>query len=124
VSVIGKTLKFSGGVLLGLGIGAVTALLLAPQSGEESTNQIRTRLDEALEARRLAQARTEDELQTRWEATVHEGGKDGAAANKPRKTPAQLAEERAQQKEEAARKDAEKHLKKASQELDKARTKI
>ena len=125
MSVIGKTVKFTGGVLLGLGIGAVTAMLLAPQSGEQSANQIRARLDEALQAGRLAQARAEGELEARWEANVHERGKDGApASGQPLKSAAERAEERARQKAEADRKKAESHLKKATDELDKARTKL
>jgi len=114
-------------MLLGLGIGAVTALLLAPQSGEVSTEQIRARLDEVLAAGRRAQQTTEDELQTRWEATVSENGKPPAepmSADKRRAIKAEEAEARAREKAEAARKDAERHLEKAGKELEKARTKL
>ncbi len=127
MSVIGKTLKFSGGALLGLGIGAVTALLLAPQSGEESTNQIRVRLNAVLDAGRRAQHQAEDELQARWHATIHEPGKDDEAdakAAQPRKSKAEEAEERAREKADADRREAERHLDKARQELDKARIKL
>ena len=121
MSVITKTLKFSGGVLLGLGIGTVTALLLAPQTGEQSKNQIRVRLDAILEAGRRAQQQTEDELQARWEADIHE---PGTKAKEPPKSPAERTQEAEREKAEAARKEAERHLAKASQELDKARTKL
>ena len=127
MSAISKTLKFTGGALLGLGIGAVTALLLAPQSGEISKEQIRARVDEILAAGRRAQQQTQTELLARWETTVREGKQDGVeemtAVNRP-VIKAQEAEERKREKAEQARKEAERHLEKANKELDKARTKL
>ncbi|HUS17744.1 MAG TPA: YtxH domain-containing protein [Chloroflexia bacterium] len=127
MSAVSKTLKFTGGVLLGLGIGTVTALLLAPQSGQMSKEQIQTRLDEILDAGRRAQHQTETELTARWESTIHEGARDGAEEmtvdNKP-EIKAEREAERLREKQEAARKDAERHLEKASKELDRARTKL
>lgn len=127
MSVITKTLKFTGGMLLGLGVGAVTAVLLAPQSGELSRNQLQARLNAVLAAGREAQQATETELQARWETTVHEAGKGDAPVPSPeeaRKSKAAEAEERARQKADAERKDAARHLERAGKELDKARTKI
>jgi len=125
MSVVSKTLKFTGGALLGLGVGAVTAMLLAPQSGEVSREQIRGRIDEMLDAGRRAQQETEDGLHARWDATVHEGSKQGDAdPNAKPLTKAEEAAQRTRDKEEAARKEAEKHLEKAHKELEKARTKL
>ena len=126
MSVITKTLKFTGGTLLGLGIGAVTALLLTPQSGEINRAQIQARLNEILDAGRRAQHATEDDLQARWEAQTHEPKKSGeeqTVVNKP-VIKAEQEAERLREKQEQARKDAEKHLEKAGKELDKARTKL
>lgn len=126
MSVITKTLKFTGGTLLGLGIGAVTALLLTPQSGEINRAQLQARLNEILDAGRRAQHATEDELQARWESQTHEPKKSGeeqTAVNKP-VIKAEQEAERLREKQEQARKEAEKHLEKAGKELDKARTKL
>ena len=126
MSVITKTLKFTGGTLLGLGIGAVTALLLTPQSGEINRAQLQARLNEILDAGRRAQHATEDELQARWESQTHEPKKSGeeqTVVNKP-VIKAEQEAERLREQQEKARKEAEKHLEKASKELDKARTKL
>jgi gas vesicle protein len=126
VSVITKTLKFTGGTLLGLGIGALTALLLTPQSGEINRAQLQARLNEILDAGRRAQHATEDELQARWESQVQEPKKNGeeqTVVNKPVIKAEQEAERRREQQEKA-RKEAERHLDKAGKELDKARTKL
>ena len=122
MSAIGKTFKFTGGVLAGLGIGAVTALLLAPQSGNLTTEQLQARVSEILDAGRRAQRQTEDDLYSRWEAEMtdaEKGGKPEDPAEKARK-----AAEATHKKEEQARKDAEKHLEKAQDELSKARKSV
>ena len=127
MSAISKTLKFTGGALLGLGIGAVTALLLAPQSGQVTTEQLRARLDDVLDAGRTAQLATENELHARWEATIREGVKDDNAEmtveNKPQIKAEQVAA-REREKTEQARKAAIRDLDEASKKLDKARTKL
>jgi|SRR5579859_3796250 len=126
MSVISKTLKFTGGVLLGLGIGGVTALLLAPQSGEMSKEQIRARLDEIVDAGRRAQQQTETDLQARWESATHEGAKgagDPTVVNTPQ-IKADAAAERARQKQEQEHREAARHLATASNELNKAKAKL
>ncbi len=127
MSVVSKTLKFTGGALLGLGIGAVTALLLAPQSGQVTTEQLRARLDDVLDAGRTAQLETETELHARWEATIHEGVKDDSGEmtveNKPQ-IKADQAAAREREKADQARKQAIRDLDDASKKLDKARTKL
>ena len=52
MSTISKTLKFTGGALIGLGVGALTALILAPQSGQVTTAQLRARLDDLTPSKR------------------------------------------------------------------------
>lgn len=135
MGIIGKTLRFVAGLGVGAGIGAVTALLLAPQSGETSQEQVQARLQEILDAGRRAAHKRENELYTAWEATVNEGqhddGKDKAqsqdATDKEREK-ARIAAHRhddqardeAQKQLEKATEEAQKHLEKARAELDKA----
>ncbi|MGI8588833.1 MAG: YtxH domain-containing protein [Chloroflexia bacterium] len=127
MSVITKTLKFTGGVLLGLGVGSVTALLLAPQSGEVSKDQIRARLDEIRDAGQQAQRQTEDDLQTRWEQLASEG-KDKAdekmTVENKAVSKAEEAENKLREKRDKERRDVQRHIEKADKELEKARTKI
>src|SRR5690349_14443465 len=123
MSVVSKTLKFTGGALIGLGVGALTALILAPQSGQVTTAQIRARLDDALDAGRRAQQDTENELHARWEATIREGTKDDSGEITVVNTPemkAEAAAAREREKAELARKDALRDLDRASKDLDKA----
>ncbi len=123
---IGKTLKFTGGLLAGLGIGALTALLLAPQSGKLSVEQLQGRLDEIADAARRASRQTEDELYTRWEAQLTEatkkegqaGGADDAEARAKARKEAADKERKAEEKKQ---KEAEEHLENARKELEKAR---
>jgi gas vesicle protein len=127
MSVVSKTLKFTGGALIGLGVGALTALILAPQSGQVTTAQLRARLDDALDAGRRAQQDTETELHARWEATIREGTKDDTGEVTVLNTPeikAEKAAEREREKAEQARKDALRDLDRASKDLDKARKKL
>jgi gas vesicle protein len=124
---ITKTLKFSGGVLLGLGIGTVTALLLAPQSGDLSKDQIRARLDEIMDAGRRAQQETEDELHSRWEAVIAEGAKDPhpeITVTDRSVIKAEQAMERERERQETARREAQRLVERASKDLDKARKKL
>lgn len=67
MGVIGKTLRFTLGLSLGAGIGAVAAILLAPQSGKVSKEQLQARLDEIMRAGKEAQHEREKELQQYWE---------------------------------------------------------
>ena len=70
MGVIGKTLKFALGLTLGAGIGAVAAMLAAPQSGKVTKEQIQQRLDEIVQAGKEAQRKRERELQEYWEQEV------------------------------------------------------
>lgn len=70
MGVIGKTLRFTLGLALGAGIGAVAAMLLAPQSGQVSKDQIQGRVEEILGAGKQAQRHREKELQDYWEQEI------------------------------------------------------
>ncbi len=70
MGVVGKTLRFTIGLALGAGIGAVAALLVAPQSGNVSKEQIQARINEMLNAGKAAQAQREKELLEYWEDQV------------------------------------------------------
>jgi gas vesicle protein len=71
MNIIGRTLKFTLGLALGAGIGAVAATFLAPQSGKVSGGQIKARLDSAMQAGKDAQHAREKELQKYWEQEVN-----------------------------------------------------
>jgi gas vesicle protein len=71
MGVIGKTLRFTFGLALGAGIGSVAAMLLAPQSGQVSQQQIKERVDTALAAGKDAQHKRERELQEYWEQEIN-----------------------------------------------------
>jgi gas vesicle protein len=67
MGVIGKTMRFTLGLALGAGLGAVAAMLAAPQSGKVSKEKIQARIDEVVSAGKTAQARREKELLDYWE---------------------------------------------------------
>jgi gas vesicle protein len=67
VGVIGKTLRFALGLSIGAGLGAVAALLVAPQSGKVTKEQIQARVDEIVNAGKVAQNHREKELLEYWE---------------------------------------------------------
>ena len=71
MGVIGKTLRFTFGLALGAGLGAVAALLVAPQSGKVSTDQIKARVDSIMDAGKQAQHKRERELQEYWEQEIN-----------------------------------------------------
>ena len=71
MGVIGKTLRFTLGLTLGAGIGTVAAMLLAPQSGKISKEQLQARIDEIMSAGKSAQRDRERELQQYWEQEVN-----------------------------------------------------
>ena len=71
MGVIGKTLRFTFGLALGAGVGAVAALLVAPQSGKVSTEQIKARVDAILDAGKQAQHNRQRELQEYWEQEIN-----------------------------------------------------
>ncbi len=71
MNIISKTLKFTLGLALGAGVGAVAAMLLAPTSGKVSREQIKTRVDEIMKAGQEAQHKREKELQEYWELEVN-----------------------------------------------------
>ncbi len=134
MGIIGKTLRFVGGLALGAGVGAAAAMLLAPQSGEMSTTQLQARIDEVLTAGRRASRARETELYAAWEAEMGDKAKhpanvaadDDAVAKQREKarvaaTRAEdAAREKAQKELEQAQDEAQKHLDKARAELEKA----
>ena len=70
MGVIGKTFRYTLGLALGAGIGAAVALLVAPQSGKVTKEQIQERLDEMMSAGKAAQNEREKELLAYWEQQV------------------------------------------------------
>jgi gas vesicle protein len=79
MGIIGKTLRFTLGLALGAGIGAVAAMLVAPQSGKVTTDQIRQRVNTILAAGKDAQQQREHELQSYWEQEIKKPEKEKAA---------------------------------------------
>lgn len=71
MGIIGKTLRFTLGLTLGAGIGAVAAMLLAPQNGKITREQLQERLDEIRSAGKSAQQDREKELQQYWEQELN-----------------------------------------------------
>ena len=65
---IGRIGSFLAGGVLGAGVGAAVAMLVAPQSGEEFVNEFERKVDQAKRAGLEAQARTEEELIRRFRA--------------------------------------------------------
>jgi len=138
MGIIGKTLRFVGGLALGAGVGAAAAMLLAPQSGEMSTTQLQARVDEILTAGRRASRARESELYAAWEAEMGDAGDtkakrpanadadddEVARQREKARTAAQhsqdQAREKAQKELEQAQDEAQKHLDKARAELEKA----
>lgn len=76
MGVIGKTLRFVVGLGLGAGIGAVVVLVVAPQSGKVSRQEIQQRVNDALSVGKRAQREREKELQDYWEQEVNVKYKD------------------------------------------------
>ncbi len=76
MGVIGKTLRFTIGLVLGAGIGAAAAMLLAPQSGQISKEKIQGRVEEIMSAGKSAQRDREKELQDYWEQEIDVSHKD------------------------------------------------
>ena len=60
--------SFIAGGLLGAGVGAAVAMVVAPQSGDEFVEGVERRVDQAKRAGLEAQARTEEELIRRFRA--------------------------------------------------------
>ena len=60
--------SFIAGGLLGAGVGAAVAMVMAPQSGDEFVEGVERRVDQAKRAGLEAQARTEEELIRRFRA--------------------------------------------------------
>lgn len=71
MNIITRTLKFTLGLALGAGVGAVGAMLLSPRSGKATRAQIRSLLDDAMQAGQEAQKKREKELQEYWEETIN-----------------------------------------------------
>ncbi len=66
----GKILRFTLGIAVGGGIGVVTAMLLAPASGEETRTSVQDRLSEIGDHYRRAQLEKEQEMRDKWEAEI------------------------------------------------------
>ena len=64
----GRIGAFVGGGLIGAGVGAAVAMLVAPQSGEDFREEVESRVDQAKVAGLEARARTEEELIRRFRA--------------------------------------------------------
>jgi gas vesicle protein len=75
MGVIGKTLRFTLGMALGVGIGMVAASLLAPQDGKITREQIQARIDQMMQAARAAQQQREKELLDYWEEQIRNKSK-------------------------------------------------
>ncbi len=63
-----KNISFLIGVLSGAVVGAVIAILLAPQSGQDLQGQMRARVQELIEEGRRAAASRRAELESQLEA--------------------------------------------------------
>jgi gas vesicle protein len=66
----GKLLRFTLGIGIGAGIGVVTAMLLAPASGEDTRTSVQDRLAEIGDNFRRAQLEKEQEMRAKWEAEI------------------------------------------------------
>lgn len=62
-----KALNFMAGALCGALVGAVTALLLAPASGEQLRDDVISRWEEALNEARAAMEETRRDMQEQFE---------------------------------------------------------
>jgi gas vesicle protein len=62
-----KALNFMAGALCGALVGAVTALLLAPASGEQLRDDVITRWEEALNEARVAMEEARRDMQKQFE---------------------------------------------------------
>ncbi|MEA2511740.1 MAG: hypothetical protein QOJ59_1227 [Thermomicrobiales bacterium] len=67
-----RIVKFTGGGLIGAAVGAVTASLFAPQSGEELQHKVHGRLRQAKLAGAQAKAEKEEELIQRFRNSVND----------------------------------------------------
>lgn len=77
MGIIGKALRFTLGLGLGAAVGAAAALVVAPQSGRVSREEIQSRLNAAMDAGKKAQRDREKELQEYWEQEVNVKYDDG-----------------------------------------------
>lgn len=71
MNIVTRTIKFTLGLALGAGVGAVATMLLAPQSGKATRTQVKSRIDEMLQAGQEAQRAREKELQDYWEQEIN-----------------------------------------------------
>lgn len=67
-----RLVRFGAGGALGAAIGGVIAYLYAPQSGDELTGKVRTRLDDARVAGATAKEAKEQEFIARYRAVVND----------------------------------------------------
>jgi gas vesicle protein len=70
MEVIGKTIKFTLGLILGTVLGAAATMLVAPQSGKVTTGKIQQRINEIVNAGKEAQTEREKELLNYWEQQI------------------------------------------------------
>ncbi len=82
MGVIGKTVRFVAGLTLGAGVGAVGAMLVAPQSGKVTKEHIQARVDDMMQAAKSAQRDRERELQDYWEQEINVKYKDDKEKDK------------------------------------------
>ncbi len=82
MGVIGKTVRFVAGLTLGAGVGAVGAMLVAPQSGKVTKEQIQARVNDMMNAGKSAQRDREKELQDYWEQEINIKYKEDKAKDK------------------------------------------
>src|SRR4051794_25070231 len=68
MEVINRLGSFIAGGVLGAGVGAAVAMVVAPQSGEEFVEGVERKVDQVKRAGLEAQARTEEELIRRFRA--------------------------------------------------------
>jgi gas vesicle protein len=104
MNVLGRIGSFILGGLLGAGIGAAVAAIVAPQSGDEFRRNVERRVDQVKVAGLEAQVRTEEELIRRFRAETGD--------------PSALRDEETQMRVEAAQAIADIGLAPASRTAD------
>lgn len=73
-----KVLNFMAGAMCGALVGGVTALLLAPTSGEQLRSEVVTRWEEALAEAHQAMEETRQQMQEQFEQMQKAGYQDEA----------------------------------------------
>ena len=81
--------KFTGGSVIGAAVGAVTASVFAPDSGNDLQRRVRDRFRRAKLAGVMAQAEKEEEMIRRFRGSV---GDPGALEDERKRVQAEVAE--------------------------------